>query len=666
MATTVSYGSITLTDVTDALNIIVGNSYDGIPVDGDGKTTSAYTILIPFAGYQGTAKVATTVVNPPTLFGITPTTTNATTSADGSIQYIIPAGTSITNDNGVVTFTFKFTEANKTVTYDYSWGKARQGKDGGRWYSGTKITGTSTTATIFADSGITSAVIGDMYLNTSTYNTYRCTVGGNASAAKWIYVNNIKGTTGKGISSITNQYYLSTSDTTQSDGSWSDTPQTYIEGRYYWTRSHIVWDDGGSPTNTTPVLDNALTDANANAIDARKVATNYLSIDNTGIMVANMKDGEQKPSEATGRNVFIDNDSVDIRNGTLALASFTGDNTKFYDPVYQKELATFGTSGAIIGANNEQRFVIEKDSVSAINENGALVFSIVSTNKTFKTEAEVAPAGEVDAITSGSTITLDVGDSVSEKTFYIKNIRVIIAIYNSSSVLNNVKVNSVNADATRFYYYNGSDDYPCSQHSIIIPESPAFSCNYGASKTVTYEITANFINDYNDSYNLTCNFTLTYNGERTLNLSILEGSCTRTSGNNGGEASFDTYFDVFGSKYTYTPVISSTAYTKAPAMTFGTRIGEDGMLSSVFGQGLYAEKDGEFVIGRFNEQELQTESKYAFVVGNGKTEEHRSNALTIDWSGNICFGVDVAGSGTDAELVIAITNAGWDDDVYDD
>lgn len=117
-------------DGTDALNIIVGNSYDGIPVDGNGKTTSAYTILIPFAGYQGTAKVATTVVNPPSLFGITPTVTNATTSADGSIQYVITAGTTITNDNGVVTFTFKFTQANKTVTYDYSWGKARQGKDG--------------------------------------------------------------------------------------------------------------------------------------------------------------------------------------------------------------------------------------------------------------------------------------------------------------------------------------------------------------------------------------------------------------------------------------------------------------------------------------------------------------------------------------------------------
>ena len=35
-----------------------------------------------------------------------------------------------------------------------------------------------------------------MYLNTSTYNTYRCTVAGAASAAKWVYEANIKGQKG--------------------------------------------------------------------------------------------------------------------------------------------------------------------------------------------------------------------------------------------------------------------------------------------------------------------------------------------------------------------------------------------------------------------------------------------------------------------------------------
>lgn len=64
------------------------------------------------------------------------------------------------------------------------------------WFTGTGITGTATSATTFSGSGVASATVGDMYLNTSTYNVYRCSTAGNASAAKWIYVCNIKGATG--------------------------------------------------------------------------------------------------------------------------------------------------------------------------------------------------------------------------------------------------------------------------------------------------------------------------------------------------------------------------------------------------------------------------------------------------------------------------------------
>ena len=64
------------------------------------------------------------------------------------------------------------------------------------WYTGTAITGTSETAAIFSNSGITYAMVGDMYLNTSTSNTYRCTTAGAASVAEWVYVNNIKGAGG--------------------------------------------------------------------------------------------------------------------------------------------------------------------------------------------------------------------------------------------------------------------------------------------------------------------------------------------------------------------------------------------------------------------------------------------------------------------------------------
>lgn len=75
--------------------------------------------------------------------------------------------------------------------------KGETGQRGSRWNSGTAITGTSSTATVFAGSGITDALVNDMYLNTETGNVYRCTTAGAASTAKWVYAGNIKGAKGE-------------------------------------------------------------------------------------------------------------------------------------------------------------------------------------------------------------------------------------------------------------------------------------------------------------------------------------------------------------------------------------------------------------------------------------------------------------------------------------
>jgi hypothetical protein len=74
--------------------------------------------------------------------------------------------------------------------------KGATGTRGSQWLSGTSITGTNATGTVFSDSGIASALVNDMYLNTSTGAVYKCTTAGNASTAKWSYVGSIKGTPG--------------------------------------------------------------------------------------------------------------------------------------------------------------------------------------------------------------------------------------------------------------------------------------------------------------------------------------------------------------------------------------------------------------------------------------------------------------------------------------
>lgn len=61
-----------------------------------------------------------------------------------------------------------------------------------------------------------------------------------------------KGATGNGISSIVEQYYLSSSATSLSSGSWSTTRPTWRDGWYIWTRSVITY-TGGNQVITSPI-----------------------------------------------------------------------------------------------------------------------------------------------------------------------------------------------------------------------------------------------------------------------------------------------------------------------------------------------------------------------------------------------------------------------------
>ena len=60
------------------------------------------------------------------------------------------------------------------------------------------------------------------------------------------------GATGNGISKTEVYYYLSTSNTTQSGGSWSTTVPAWIDGRYYWQKIKTTYTNGNS-SESTPV-----------------------------------------------------------------------------------------------------------------------------------------------------------------------------------------------------------------------------------------------------------------------------------------------------------------------------------------------------------------------------------------------------------------------------
>ena len=156
--------------------------------------------------------------------------------------------------------TTTYTDNSKSVSYSV----AKQGStgatgvQGSQWYSGTGVTGTSTTATVFSGSGVANARINDMYLNTSTGNTYKCTVAGNAATAKWVYEGSIKGhqgdkgntgATGNGISKATITYAASSSNTSAPADGWHSTPPSVSAGQYLWTKTVFTYTNG---TNSDP------------------------------------------------------------------------------------------------------------------------------------------------------------------------------------------------------------------------------------------------------------------------------------------------------------------------------------------------------------------------------------------------------------------------------
>lgn len=80
------------------------------------------------------------------------------------------------------------------------------------------------------------------------------------------------GADGRGVSSITRQYYLSTSNTSQTGGSWSANIPAYVNGRYYWVREMITYTNPTGTTYTTAKLDNGLNNANSVAATAKSTA----------------------------------------------------------------------------------------------------------------------------------------------------------------------------------------------------------------------------------------------------------------------------------------------------------------------------------------------------------------------------------------------------------
>ena len=132
--------------------------------------------------------------------------------------------------------------------------------------------------------------------------------------------NGADGKNGRGIKLSVPEYYLSTTPSAVTGGSWSTSVPAWSSGKYYWQRLHITWSDGGT-SYTDPVFNSALTSANQNAktavdtvnsFDQRKVFN--LLTDNGRIKGLFTQDGQLFVNADYIGSGSIDAKRVAIRN----------------------------------------------------------------------------------------------------------------------------------------------------------------------------------------------------------------------------------------------------------------------------------------------------------------------------------------------------------------
>lgn len=93
----------------------------------------------------------------------------------------------------------------------------------------------------------------------------------------------------------------------------------------------------------------------------------------------------------------------------------------------------------------------------------------------------------------------------------------------------------------------------------------------------------------------------------------------------------------------------------------------EGISTKAWANGAHAQNIGtkataqaQTAIGKYNIMDGQ----YALIIGNGTSDNARSDALEVDWGGDVFLALDTnAGSGTDHDLYAAITALGWGSDV---
>lgn len=235
-------------DGDDAYTVNLTNDNFSFTCDSNGNIATAITTTTSVSAFKGVNSIAATI-------GTLDSVTGLTLSKSGStITIKANTGTSLAATGS---FNIPITVDGKSFTKVFSWTKVKNGVSivnvDVEYAQNTSTTtaptiGWTTTAPAWSNGKYiwsrTKTVLSD---GTVKYTNPACITGQQGNT----------GATGTGITSITEEYCLSTSKTTAPTSGWTTTPPIWSVGKYMWTRSKIVYSNPTSTVYTTPVCDSS-------------------------------------------------------------------------------------------------------------------------------------------------------------------------------------------------------------------------------------------------------------------------------------------------------------------------------------------------------------------------------------------------------------------------
>ena len=349
---------------------------------------------------------------------------------------------------------------------DYSWSdiKGEDGVPGTPGENGETLYTWIKYATSASGANMSDNPTGRDYIGIA-YNKTTPTESTNPSDYAWSL---IQGEAGIGVSQIVEQYYLSTSSTTQTGGYWSTAQPAWEKGKYIWTRSQITWTDN-SVTYTDPVLAKAINSANE-AVDDLDTSLDQQEVFNR------LTNNKQTQGIVLQNGQLYINASY-LNTGIFQVSNAYGTET-FYVNVDNGEVRIKATSFSL----SDGRTI---DAIAEDAKNEAIQYTD-SRLENFDPSDELTQQEVFDILTNGGTT----------QGIYLQGGRIYInASYIGSGTLDAKRINAkglsvYNNSGTRTFYIDSSGNVSINASSFMLSGD--------SIGTIINESTSGILSDAND------------------------------------------------------------------------------------------------------------------------------------------------------------------------